>query len=463
MSSSSSRSLKSLSLSALLTTVVLSGVASCAPRTAAVAPGVNPLNAFNANRAAFSGQSASVSPADNFNQYIRNKMRSGGYDGGQTPEAIMGTPVQALPAATGTKALTYMTYEALDNNLYADLNRVVDTLELVGSSNQMNLIAQTDNYGAGNAARYYLQQNAFGQIESPYQALGAAGENSGDAQVFANAVKWGFSSYPSRYKWLNISTHGMGFAGINYDDEPEQSLNIMQFGQALRSGLQGQKLDIVSFDACLMATVEVASELKDSSNILVGSEDSTYYWGKGYYTTFSRLAPNPAAMNPSQVARSMVVDVHDKNSGNQTLTISATDLTKVSRLEAELDKLARALRQALPQKKDAIIRAVRASQEFHMAEGIPFRDINRVVALLKQHVQDENINAICDQINHIMYRQGVILFARQNRIEEGEGRGLSIYLPSEGQVSQTYRQTRFAKETQWDEFLIELNQAIQAG
>ncbi len=454
---------KSLVFTALLASFVVTNLAACAPRTL---PGsATPAATFGANRAStlFSGQSSSGSLADNFNQYMRNKMRSEGFVGGQAPEAIAGTPVQALPAATGSKALTYMTYEALDNNLYEDLNRVVDTLELIGSNSQMNVLAQTDNYGAGNAARYFLQPNAFGKIESPYVALGDAGENSGDARVFADAVQWGFGAYPSRYKWLNISTHGMGFAGINYDDEPQESLNIIQFSQALKTGLQGKKLDMISFDACLMATVEVASELKDSSNIMIGSEDSTYYWGKGYYTTFSQFAGNVAAFNPSQVARALVENVHDKNSENQALTISATDLTKVGRLEAELDKLARVLRQALPQHKDSIIRAVKASQEFHLGEGVPYRDINRVAALLKQHVQVPEIAAICDQINQVMYRQGVILFARQGRSQQGQGRGLSIYLPSDGEVGQTYRQTRFAKETQWDEFLIELNRAILAS
>lgn len=447
---------QSIIIGSVLVGFVATSLASCAPRTL---PGA----ATPAFTGTFSRQSASVSPTDNFNQYIRNKMRSEGAVKGQEPEVIEGTQVQSLPSAGGSKVLTYMTYEALDNNLYTDLNPVLDTLERIGSNRNINILAQTDNYGAGNAARYFLQPNALGKIESPYLALGAAGENSGDARVFSDAVKWGFGTYPSRYKWLNISTHGMGFAGINYDDEPEQSLNIIQFGQALKAGLQGQKLDMISFDACLMATVEVASEIKDSSNIMVGSEDSTYYWGKGYYTTFSQFAGNPTAFNPAQVARGLVENVHDKNAENQALTISATDLTKVSRLETELDKLARALRQALPQHKDSIIRAVKASQEFHLGEGIPFRDINRVAALLKQHVQVPEIAAICDQINQVMYRQGVILFARQGRSQQGQGRGLSIYLPSEGEVSQIYRQTRFAQETQWDEFLIDLNRIIQAS
>ncbi len=421
-----------------------------------------------AMRAPVTAQGASTASSllltDNFNAWIRQKQRNDGFGGDVPSVPVEGQTVAALPAATGSKTLTYMTYEALDNNLYGDLNSILDTLELIGSNPQMNLLAQTDNFGPGNAARYMIQQHAqMGQIVSPHVKLGEAGENSGDPRVFADAVRWGFSSYPAKTNWLNISTHGMGFAGINTDDNPQASMNIINFNQALKSGLGSKKLDIVSFDACLMATVEVGSELKDSANIMVGSEDSTYYWGKGYAKTFSKIAANPTAMNPDQVVRSMVVDVHDKGASNQTLTISATDLRKIGELEAELDNLARALRRVMPTQSANIIRAARASQEFHLAQGIPFRDINRLGALLKQNVKDTEVAKIVDRINNVMYRRGVIMFSRQSKQQNDQGRGLSIYLPTEGDVSPLYRQTRFAKSTQWDEFLLDMNQAIKVA
>lgn len=396
---------------------------------------------------------------DNFTQWIMHKQRSEGFDGEVPSVPVEGETVAQLPAPTGPKALTYMTYEALDNNLYEDLNRVVDTLELIGSNGQMNLLAQTDNFGPGNAARYLIKQGQFGQITSPHVKLGDAAENSGDPRVFADAVRWGFS-HPAKINWLNISTHGMGFAGINTDDNPQSSQNIINFTQAVQAGLGGKKLDIISFDACLMSTVEVGSELKDTANIMVGSEDSTYYWGFGYYQTFAKIAKNPAAMDPNQVVRSMVLDVHNKGASNQTLTIAATDLRKMGELEVELDKLARTLRRLMPTQSANIIRAARASKEFHLAEGIPFRDVNRMISLLKQNVQDAELHQTIDRINHVMYRRGLIMLSRQSKLEQDQGRGLSIYLPVEGQVSDLYRQTRFAKTTQWDEFLLDMNLAI---
>jgi len=422
-------------------------------------------------RAASPLASSQLMVTDHFTQWIKSQQPSNRQIGAASEEITQGAPVDGqavdkLPPVQA-KPFTYFTYEALDNNLFGDLNRVLDALELVGSNSQMNLLAQTDSYGGGNTARYYISPNKeFNDnapiVASPYVKLGPDAENSGDPRTLANALNWAYKAYPARYNWLNISSHGMGFAGIAYDDAPEASMNIMSFAQGVRQGMGGKKLDIVSFDACLMATVEVGSELQDVANIMVGSEDSTYYWGHGYAQTMAKIAQNPAAMNPDQIVRSMVLDVHSKGAGNQTLTISATDLRKMSALEPELDLLARALRKALagPQRAN-VIRAMQLTREFHLGENIPFRDLNRILNLSKTNIQDPAVAQAADRINNVLFRRGLIMLARQNKLEKGEGRGLSIYLPTDGQgVSQTYRQTRLARSTQWDEFLLDLNAAI---
>lgn len=418
------------------------------------------LNSALNNRSALQSFSAPGNALSMVDNYTRFMARQNDGSESQPPMPVDGQKAASLPAAGGQKALTYMTYEALDNNLFQDLNRILDTLELVGSNASMNLLAQTDNFGPGNSARYYLtQERNMGQIKSPFTALGPQFENSGDPRVLTDAVKWGFSTFPSRMSWLNMSTHGMGFAGISYDDDPEASMNIVNFAQSVRQGIP-KKLDVISFDACLMATVEVGSELQDVSNILVGSEDSTFYWGYGYYATFSKMAQNPNNINLDQVVRSMVMDVNNTKAMQQTLTVSATDLRKISQLESAMDGLARALRQALPKYRAPITMALKASKPFAMAQDIPFRDINRVVSLLKERVTDPAVREACDKVNDVLYRKGVIMFSRQNKQEQGQGRGLSVYVPMEGKVSELYRQTRFAKTTQWDEFLVDLNAGL---
>jgi hypothetical protein len=376
-------------------------------------------------------------------------------------QEIEGSKATSLPKSVKTKQLTYLTYEALDNNLYRDLNRVLNTLELIGSNDNINFVAQTDSWKENNTARYYLTSDKdMDYVKSQYMPLGSDSENSGGADVYKNAVNWGFSTYPAKMNWLNISTHGMGFASINSDGNPESDLSIIEFAQATKDGLKSKKLDLISFDACLMATVEVASELKDVSNIMVGSEDSTFYWGYGYYKTFSKVAQDPN-MSGEEIARSLVLDVNNKGASNQTFTISATNLKKIDLLEVEVDKLSKALRSALPKHREDILRALEKSKDFVNAEGVPFRDLNRLISLIKENVNDNDVKSACDGINNALYKKGVILLSRQSKLEKDLGRGLSIYTPVSGKVSKLYRQTKFAKNTQWDEFLVDLNATIK--
>lgn len=383
----------------------------------------------------------------------------------QPGQALAGQAVSQLPPA-GPKALTFMSYEAADNDLYPDLDRLLTTLDGVGGNARMNLLAQIDSQGTGNSARYvFAPMRQTPGLDSPYLQLPAAAENSGDPQTLADAVRWGFGAYPARVNWLNISGHGSSFEGISVDENPQAHMNIISFGQALKAGLGGKRLDLLSFDACMMAAVEVASELQDTANILVASEDATTYWGRGFEQTLRRLAPDPTALSPAQIARSLVLDIHAKGPNPfenpkafQTATISATDLNKLGELESLIDQLARNLRRLLPTQGAAIARAAMASQDFTLSEisgGYPYRDLNRLLAHLRQQVKDPELSRLCDAINHLMYRRGLILFSRQNKIENGEGRGLTIYLPS-GDFNPLYRQTRFARSTQWDEFLLEL-------
>ena len=377
------------------------------------------------------------------------------------PQSILGTKKESLPKIKDTKKLTYFTFEALDNNLYGDLNRVINTLESTGSNKNSNILAQTDNWKENNTARYFITDDKDSDnINSEFLQLGTDEENSGDPKVFSDAVHWAFSNYPAKMKWLNMSTHGLGFAGIGYDDNPENNMNIIQFAQAVKSAIKHQKLDIKIFDACLMATVEVASELQDISDTLIGSEDSTYYWGNGYNKTFSKLEKKPD-MTVEQIAKSLVLDVNEKGNSQQTLTISATNLTKIDLLEKEIDKLAIALQEALPKHREDIFRAFKESKPFAQADDIPFRDINRLVSLLKDNVENDKILTICDKINQILYQKGVILLSRQSKMEKDQGRGLSIYVPMGGKVSAVYRQTHFAKNTHWDEFLSAFNATIK--
>ena len=69
------------------------------------------------------------------------------------PAAEIGQQVKALPKASGTAALTFLTYKALDNSL-SDMAPVhLNILERAGSSASVNVLALVDRNQPGDMLR----------------------------------------------------------------------------------------------------------------------------------------------------------------------------------------------------------------------------------------------------------------------------------------------------------------------
>jgi hypothetical protein len=57
----------------------------------------------------------------------------------------------------------------------------------------------------------------------------------------------------------------------------------------------GHKVDVIGFDACLMAMVEVGHELTNSVNVMIGSEETEPARGWPYDLMMARWVKQPKA------------------------------------------------------------------------------------------------------------------------------------------------------------------------
>ncbi|MBI3797038.1 MAG: peptidase C11 [Deltaproteobacteria bacterium] len=107
------------------------------------------------------------------------------------------------------KQWTIMVYLAGDNNL--DSAGVTDLKEMkkVGSTDQINVIAQFDRSGSNQATkRYYLQKSTTLDKD----AVANLGEtDTGDPQVLASFIQWGMKNYPAQHYLVVIWNHGAGW------------------------------------------------------------------------------------------------------------------------------------------------------------------------------------------------------------------------------------------------------------
>lgn len=387
-----------------------------------------------------------------------------------------GTHVRKLPTPGVTKAATFMTYKAFDNNLSWTLPAHMNVLERVGSNTGVNVLSLADGSGPNDTVEYYVRQDADPKtVTSPYTPVGREGElDTGNPASLARAVRWAATSYPSRFRWVDVNDHGGGYYGICQDDQTNSIIRLPELAQAL--GASG-KIDMLSFDACLMASVEVGYELRNVARVMVASEDASFPLGMNYDVTLNSLSngkvPDAAALGREMVLRAsrtgadpdvVNVDPTDPNAQKVTSleTISAIDLAQIDKVRVAVDHLAQALLAALPTQRQAIMMSLGAVKPFHVAgpdkTDFNHRDLHEVVVQLGERVTDKGVQAACQAVRATLFnRGGAVIMSRAVRAEAKVPRGLSIYLPLDGHVDPIYTKTAFARDTRWDEFLAQLH------
>lgn len=193
---------------------------------------------------------------------------------------------------------------------------------------------------------------------TPQNALQDLGEvNMGDGRALEDFVSWAAGRFPARRYMLAIWDHGQGWRGVLPETDTTLSLirsagnaavsrsrsprapsvgpsaraaagSGMVLGshfrsptgspyrsasqdetdgdelynreiqdslmRAVRGALRGRKLDVIGFDACLMAMVETAYAMREVGEVLVGSQDLEPGTGWQYDDWLRRLANNLA-------------------------------------------------------------------------------------------------------------------------------------------------------------------------
>lgn len=117
---------------------------------------------------------------------------------------------------------------------------------------------------------------------------------------------------------LMVQDHGNGYLGLCCDEDlPDSELaevwmSVDGLGQGIRAGQEAadKTIDIVALDACTMATVEIAYELRGAASYLVASELGVPFDGMNYAALLSGLSEDPT-IEPLDLACKLVDDYEE--------------------------------------------------------------------------------------------------------------------------------------------------------
>ena len=163
--------------------------------------------------------------------------------------------------------------------------------------------------------------------------------NMGDAGTLAGFVSFARAAFPSERTGLILWDHAGGATqGYGYDEKFDSSLSLLELNLAFeRAGLSGQPLEFIGFDACLMASVEMAVIASPYARYMVASQDLEPADGWDY-SFLGRLSGGEDGRQVGMAIADSFVEFYGPAS-DDFLTISVADLGRAGHLMDAMDTL----------------------------------------------------------------------------------------------------------------------------
>ena len=437
-------------------------------------------------------------------------------------EEVEPTPTRrpTLPPSSAEDGQTWtvMLYQdaddkILERDIFVDLNEA----ERVGSSNNVQIMAQIDRYqggfsGDGNwasARRYFVRQDDDLDTIGSDMVMDLGEVNMANEETLVDFATWTIENYPADKYLLILSDHGMGWPGgwsdatatMHSGRLPLQKmlgdhLYLNELDRALeriRSQTGIDRFEMIGMDACLMGHVEVMSALAPHARYAVFSQETEPALGWAYTAFLSELRKNPeltGAQLGQLIVDSYIVDdqriVDDSARAElvgrgsllgtlfgvtgppsaaqvarqmgQNITLTTVDLQAMPELMNSLNDFTAALQED-NQRNVAQARSYAQSFTSIFGKDVPpaYIDLGSFAELVAR----SGTNQVADAAARLQATLQQVVVAEKHGERTAGATGVSVYFPNSqlysssaaGPESYTGIAERFASESLWDDFL----------
>lgn len=412
---------------------------------------------------------------------------------------------------------TVLTYIAAHNNLDQFGKRSL--MEILGVGSTSDVVQGALYDGKVGAGRYVMGDP--GAVEWQKQ-LGRF--DSGDPDELVATAKWLFEQYPAERYGLVLWSHGSGWEpseieeiakearptapadraesrersgapgsralfrttlrsllkpdkpaerAILFDDGTGHSLDTLELARVTGAIAEavGQPLELLGMDACLMANLEVAYELRKAVRYLVASEELVPGHSWPYPQIFGALRANPD-MEGAEFAKLVVeryVTFYKTNPpAGGDVTKVALNLGRIEDLAHGLDAFAASLLPKMDSQADPLWKAQTATKQRETRKGTRkdnkfdyhLWDLGTLVRQLSAETQDLTVKEAAQALLGMLSPGGGAVVAEGHVGDWFDGlAGASVYMARPPtRISPYYAELALAQETCWGELLAAYHQ-----
>jgi len=226
---------------------------------------------------------------------------------------------------------------------------------------------------------------------------------------------------------------------ISYDDSAQDFLDNLELQKALDVDV---KIDILGFDACLMSMFEVAYQLREQSDVFVGSQYVEPPSGWDYPKILEALSLNKASHSMGKELVQLYGDYYEREPYD--VTQSALRMECMEEVAKNLDAFAKALSVNIVSKKDLKYTFLSA-QMFGQSDYIDLVDfVKKVKSRLKLKAVECSANRLLKALDKMIIANHTVGYRMR------DANGVSIYFPSEKrpfkETFEMYEKLDFSKD-----------------
>ena len=363
----------------------------------------------------------------------------------------------AAPAASAE--WTIAIYDDADNDLWSDwAEYTVPWLRRLAASDKVNVLVALDRPGRTGtrlikcSGRHITTVAKFAEKDFGSPAT---------LDWFLRLVR---QRYPSQHVLLSLCDHGYAWRYTSWDDTSNDALTMPELQTALTS--VGLPIDVLVFDACLMADIDVADQVARTGLVsyLVASEETVEDDGQPYGVQLTPLIADPTR-EPADVARDLVrgwARYYGPLRVYNGVAVSAVDVPAIAAMRPDLKRWVAALTAGLPLYRACYTRDLRASQYAWGSWHVDLGDLCRRLAA--DPGLDVGLRALSATVADDL--AGSVLLM-SNGSQRAQFSGLTLWWGT-GADWQTYRgayerQVAFGRDVDWASFLRAYNAGATAS
>ncbi len=312
---------------------------------------------------------------------------------------------------------------SLQSIVNADLPESINVLIYTGGTSSWN----NDVVSPEANQIWLVENNDLTLLETQEPA------SMGESATLSGFISYAQTNYPADHKALLLWDHGGGSViGFGADElYGYDGLYLSEMSEAFSSVDDGQPFELIGFDACLMASAEMAAVAAPYAKYMVASEEVEPGSGWDYGYLLEALAAD-TGMTGAELGMAITDGYFARSAGSGMegdLTCSVIDLSRIDAIEQQLAAYVSSLdgQLAQPQTVQSLSQARIGADKYGEEPGATGTETLNMIDFYN-FIQLQNGGAAADQLMAAI--QDAVVYERSGE-QQVNSNGLSIYFPLE--------------------------------